>query len=207
MPNPASANPIADRDRLRRELRAKRRRLSPLQRQQAARAATLAFTASRSFRAAKRIALYSTVGSELDTLPLLTASLARGKLVFVPRIKAGRARRMDWVRAHPDSIWQRNRYGIAEPQPRLRGDIERALNLDLVLLPLLGFDARGHRLGSGVGFYDRALAFRLRRQRLWRRPRLIGLAFACQKVSELPAERWDVPLDGVLTEQGLELFR
>lgn len=198
---------VSDRDRLRRELRAKRRKLSPLQRKQAARGAALAFVASRSFRAAKRIALYSTVGSELDTLPLLVASLARGKAVFVPRVKAGRARRMDWVRAYPDSIWRSNRYGIAEPQPRRRDDVEHALNLDLVLLPLLGFDARGHRLGSGTGFYDRALAFRLRRQRLWRRPRLIGLAFACQRVSELPAQRWDVPLDGVLTEQGLELFR
>lgn len=197
----------ADRDRLRRELRARRRKLSPLQRKRAARAAALAFVASRSFRAARRIALYVTAGSELDTVPLLTASLARGKTVFVPRLKTGRAPRMDWVRAHPDSVWRRNRYGIGEPQPRGRGDVERALNLDLVLLPLLGFDARGYRLGSGAGYYDRALAFRLRRQRLWRRPRLIGLAFECQRLESLPAERWDVPLDGVLTEQGLELFR
>ncbi len=202
---PADAH--LDRDRLRRELRAKRRLLNPLQRKRAARAAALALTASRSFRSAKRIALYSTVGSELDTLPLLTASLARGKAVFLPRVKTGRALRMDWVRAHRGSVWRSNRYGIAEPQPLLPGDVERALNLDLVLLPLLGFDARGQRLGSGAGYYDRALAFRLRRQSLWRRPRLIGLAFGCQRVPELPAERWDVPLDGVLTEQGLQLFR
>ena len=195
-----------DRDRLRRELRAKRRKLSPLQRKQAARAAARAFTATRSFRAARRIALYATAGAELDTLPLLAASLARGKAVFVPRVRAGRALRMDWVRARPDSVWRSNRYGIPEPLPRGCGDLERALNLDLVLLPLLGFDARGYRLGSGAGYYDRALAFRLRRQRLWRRPRLIGLAFEVQRVETLPAERWDVPLDGVLTEQGLELF-
>ena len=65
--------------------------------------------------------------------------------------------------------------------------------LDLVLVPLVGFDARGHRLGMGAGLYDRHFAF-LRHRRAWRRPRLLGLAFEAQKVARLAEAAHDVPL-------------
>ena len=74
--------------------------------------------------------------------------------------------------------------------------------LDLVLVPLVGFDARGHRLGMGAGLYDRHFAF-LRQRRAWRRPLLIGLAFEAQKVVRLAEEAHDVQLDGVVTERGV----
>jgi 5-formyltetrahydrofolate cyclo-ligase len=74
--------------------------------------------------------------------------------------------------------------------------------LDLVLVPLVGFDARGNRLGMGGGFYDRHFAF-LRNRRAWRRPLLIGIAFDVQRVPRLSDAAHDVPLWGIVTERGI----
>jgi 5-formyltetrahydrofolate cyclo-ligase len=72
--------------------------------------------------------------------------------------------------------------------------------LDLVLLPLVGFDDAGGRLGMGGGFYDRSLAYLARRQS-WRKPTLLGLAHECQKVERLAQASWDVPLAGTVTDK------
>jgi len=69
-------------------------------------------------------------------------------------------------------------------------------------MPLLAFDDRGTRLGSGAGFYDRCLRH-LHAERHWRRPKLIGLGYEFQRVTCVRAQRWDIPLDGVITEQCL----
>ena len=71
---------------------------------------------------------------------------------------------------------------------------------DVILMPLLGFDSRGTRLGYGGGYYDRTL------ERLGKRPRLVGLAFAAQELDDIPHEAHDVPLDMVITEQGVRQF-
>jgi 5-formyltetrahydrofolate cyclo-ligase len=76
--------------------------------------------------------------------------------------------------------------------------------LDMLIVPLVGFDGRGRRLGMGGGFYDATLAF-LRRRRIWKKPYLIGLAFECQRVTEIPSEPWDIRLNAILTEK--EFFR
>jgi len=69
----------------------------------------------------------------------------------------------------------------------------------------VGVDAAGRRLGMGGGFYDRALAFR-RQRRYWGGPRLVGLAFDCQRAGSVFAEAWDVRLDSLATESGLKHF-
>jgi 5-formyltetrahydrofolate cyclo-ligase len=77
-----------------------------------------------------------------------------------------------------------------------------AWTLDLMLVPLVGFDGACNRIGMGGGFYDRTLAY-LRRRRHWRRPRLIGIAHECQRVDRIDPRPWDIPLDAVVTEQGV----
>lgn len=96
-----------------------------------------------------------------------------------------------------------NRFGIPEPAGTT---VFRARQLDLLLMPLVGFDTAGHRLGMGGGFYDATLAY-MRQRRHWRKPRLIGVAFECQRVTALPHDPWDMPLDAVLTEKRLYRFR
>jgi 5-formyltetrahydrofolate cyclo-ligase len=93
-----------------------------------------------------------------------------------------------------------NRYGIPEPDVP---EADRLLPtaLDVVLVPLLAFDRRGTRLGSGGGFYDRSFAFLRERERP-AHPLLVGVGYAFQEVAQLPAAGWDVALDHVVTEAG-----
>lgn len=96
----------------------------------------------------------------------------------------------------------RNRYGIIEPHAK------RLLNarwLDVLMVPLVGFDSQGHRLGMGGGYYDATLAF-MRHRKIWRHPYLIGLAFECQRIRQIPTESWDIRLNAVLTEKGFTRF-
>jgi 5-formyltetrahydrofolate cyclo-ligase len=96
----------------------------------------------------------------------------------------------------PGAALRSNRYGIPEPDvPASR--LLRPEQLDLVVAPLVAFDARGHRLGMGGGWYDRSFAFRVGRPAP---PRLVGAAFAVQQAPHIVAESWDIPLDAVCTE-------
>ncbi len=85
------------------------------------------------------------------------------------------------------------------------GPDERAAELEpaVMLVPLAAFDRQGNRIGYGAGFYDRAIA-RLREKGL--APRLVGIAFDCQRVDTIPADAHDVPLDAIWTESGLRPF-
>lgn len=71
---------------------------------------------------------------------------------------------------------------------------------DVMLIPLSAYDETGGRIGYGAGFYDRAIAKLLGNDKT---PLLIGVAFACQQVDVVPCEDHDIPLDMILTENGL----
>jgi 5-formyltetrahydrofolate cyclo-ligase len=90
---------------------------------------------------------------------------------------------------------QRNRFNIPEPR---RARPLAAQQMQVILLPLTGFDAQGNRLGMGGGFYDRSLRAPRRRHP----PLLVGVAHTAQQVDELPTEAWDIPLDKVVTDSG-----
>lgn len=100
-------------------------------------------------------------------------------------------------------VLKKNALGIREPTA---GVVLEADQLDMILLPLLAFDLKGHRLGSGGGFYDRTLAFILRSQAKTRVPHLAGVAYAAQAVEALPVDPWDVSLNSVITERGCQFF-
>lgn len=92
-----------------------------------------------------------------------------------------------------------NRFGIPEPDVSASSLLD-ASALAMIVLPLVGFDAHGQRLGMGGGWYDRSLALRLGHHAP---PWLVGAAFAMQQLDVLAAEPWDVPLDAVCTERGM----
>lgn len=149
----------------------------------------------------RHVAAYAALPGEPDLSNALATLDRRGALLYLPRITSFRRRQM--VFASAGGSRRANRYGIAEPVPGSR-EIHASM-LDIVLVPLVGFDARGARLGMGGGYYDRAFAFR-RHRRVLSHPRLIGIAFACQEVDALPATVHDVFLDAVVTEHGLTRF-
>jgi 5-formyltetrahydrofolate cyclo-ligase len=197
------------RQQLRRELRQRRRALSPSQRANAhlqfARLLLHSQWTSHLLQPGRRVAVYFAYGHEADLEHVIALARRRRCVLYLPVITDFRHSRMRFVRYEVDSAMRVNRYGIAEPNAR-HAEIIPARHLDLVLLPLVGFDADGWRLGSGAGFYDRSL-HHLREGRRWRRPKLIGVGYECQRVPRLQPDRWDVPLDGILTEHELQRLR
>lgn len=181
-------------------MRKARARLPGLVRRAAANEAARRFARSLLLRPGARIGAYLPAPEEFDPTPLLRIAERRGAVLFVPRLSAVHPAGMGFARL--SSPLRRNRFGLLEPAAP---PAATASTLDLVLVPLVAFDRRGHRLGMGGGFYDRALSFRHRRRR-WRGPRLVGLAFAMQELPEIEAAPWDVRLDAVLTEHGLLTF-
>jgi 5-formyltetrahydrofolate cyclo-ligase len=147
-------------------------------------------------RPGMRVAVYAPLPSELDTGPLIQLARQRGCHVYLPRITDPRRRRMQFVES--SGPMRRNHLGILEPVQLRRISARR---LDLVFVPLVGFDATGMRLGMGAGYYDRAFAF-LRRRRYWIHPRLIGLAYSFQQVPHIEGAVHDVHLNAVVTERG-----
>ena len=122
----------------------------------------------------------------------------RNFVYCLPVLQPGKTLRFAPWRAG-DPLMQ-NRYGIPEPDLAAESLLDPAA-LDVVLLPLVGFDRRGNRLGSGGGYYDRSFAFLRALPRDAPRPRLIGVAHALQELPDIAAEAWDVPLDLVVTER------
>ena len=187
---------------LRRQLKAARNAHTPTARHQAARASLRLALRDGLLLRAKRIGLYLPHGGEFDSQLLLDHLLGMRRECYLP-VLPPRGRVMRFARVGHNTRMTRNRYGIAEPQD---AKPLRARQLDLLLMPLVGFDHQGYRLGMGGGFYDATLAF-MRHRRSWRKPRLVGIAYECQRVDTLPHDPWDMPLDAVLTERQLYRFR
>lgn len=183
----------AARQGLRTVLRTQRKNITYPLRNRAARAVALRIFHTTAVRRARRVAVYLSMGSELMTAPLIAALRARHIEVFAPALLRDGMR----FRALTGRHLQRHRLGMVQPRT---GQALRASAMDVLLLPLLGFDSRGTRLGQGGGYYDRALAH------CRFRPYRLGLAYAAQQLAELPRAAWDQPLNAVLTERGLRRF-
>lgn len=187
------------RPQLRRMLRKARRALTPSEQRQAALGVYRQLAQHPLFRRAKHISLYLPTDGEIDPRLLLRAAQRRGKATYLPVLSAWPRTKMVFQRVRPGEKLLPNRFGILEP--RVNAHRQRQVwALDLVLLPLVGFDDAGGRLGMGGGFYDRSLAYLARRYR-WRKPTLLGLAHECQKVGRLAQASWDVPLAGTVTDK------
>jgi 5-formyltetrahydrofolate cyclo-ligase len=179
-------------------LRAQRQALAPSARERAAAALATHAVALRVFRVAKHVGFYLAHDSEIDPAPLLARAQARGKHCYLPVLSRINGDRLWFAPLEQDTAFRPNRFGIPEPcvSPR---ELVRAAALDLILMPLVGFDPQGNRLGMGGGFYDRSLDY-LRGRRHWRKPHLVGLAYGFQRVDALPVNDWDVPLTAVVTD-------
>ena len=187
------------RPHLRRMLRKARRELTPSQQRKAAQGLYRQLAQHPLFRRAKHISLYLPTDGEIDPRLLLRAAQRRGKATYLPVLSAWPRTKMVFQRVRPGDKLLPNRFRILEPQVNASRQ-RQVWALDLVLLPLVGFDDAGGRLGMGGGFYDRSLAY-LARRKNWRKPTLLGLAHECQKVERLAQASWDVPLAGTVTDK------
>jgi 5-formyltetrahydrofolate cyclo-ligase len=144
-------------------------------------------------RDGETVMVFTSKEKEVNTRPLIMALFGRGNPVVVPIIvKEDVSLRLSYLRDF--SALVPSTFGVPEPIgseiPALAEDI------DTIILPMLGFDRAGGRIGYGAGYYDRFLS---------KNPglRKVGIAFACQEVGSIPVDENDIRMDAVLTEDGI----
>ncbi len=147
------------------------------------------------YQKAKSLALYHAFGNEVDLSMLYEEALLKGKGVCLPIVNMQK-NLLHFVEVDKSTPLFKNQLGMLEPN--LSDCVQRPLqSLDLLIMPLLGFDEHCNRLGMGGGFYDRTLVDFSPQQR----PRLVGVAHQCQYSPELNLDPWDVSLDCIITEK------
>lgn len=183
---------VDEKARMRLAMKGARRRLRKA-RPDAARHAAASFLTHIDDVASRTVALYVAIGDELDPAPLGEALVERGARLALPRV-VRKGAPLSFLRYAPGDPLEKDRMGAPAPLPDAP-----PVTPDIVLAPLLAFDAQGGRLGYGGGYYDRSLRL-LRREN----PRLlaIGFAYADQEVDRAPTGPLDEPLDAVATERG-----
>lgn len=188
----------SERQELRSHFRAKRRALSLHDQLNNSLHVARNMIRSTLMLSSRRIGCYWANDREIDLSPTMAQLAQCRKLIALPRVAAGG--QMDFAHFIPGAAMVVNRYGIPEPSNGARID---GRSLDVVLAPLVAFDEYGVRLGMGAGYYDRYMGSLPQELR----PRLVGVAHEAQRsVDPLPFDHWDVRLDAVLTERGLQIF-
>lgn len=195
---------MPSRSELRLQLRAQRRGLDPALRAEFNARISQHLTQSRLFLSSARIAMYWAGYGEASTQAAAQRAWALRKRVFLPVLLGPFHNHLRFAPFTRNSVLQNNCFDIPEPRVS-HAQLLPGISMDLVLVPLVGFDNHGMRLGMGGGYYDRSFAARLFR-RYWRKPRLIGVAYELQRVPDLERQPWDITLDGVVTEKQLYLF-
>lgn len=140
------------------------------------------------FLSAQVIMFFASFRSEVETIPMIRRALRMGKRVVLPKVQGNE---LALYEIHDfGSDVELGSWGIPEPKtvmPAVLADI------DLMIIPGAAFDRQGNRLGYGAGFYDKLLpAFE---------KAAVALAFEAQIVSEVPAEKHDVPVRKIITEK------
>lgn len=149
------------------------------------------FLSSLTLPAAALVSTYRARGEELDPTPLDAALQSLGHSLCLP-VVTGKGQPLQFRAYRTGDPLHTGAWNIAEPLPTAP-----VVEPDILLVPLLGFDRQGHRLGYGGGYYDRTIKeLRLRRQIL-----AIGIGYAAQEMPQIPVAASDASLDIVVTEE------
>jgi len=179
---------------LRIRARAQRAAIAPAIKADAANAAAAHFLDGVALSATDIVAGYWPIREELDCKPLLIRLMDGLQPVCLP-VVLGEEQPLDMRLWEQGAPLYPSGFGTLAPS-----EMAPKAMPDVVIVPLLGFDAEGTRLGYGGGYYDRTLAG------MKKRPRLIGFAFAAQELPQIPREPHDLPLDAIVTETGIRHF-
>ncbi|AWH90387.1 5-formyltetrahydrofolate cyclo-ligase [Buchnera aphidicola (Melanaphis sacchari)] len=192
---------LQSRKKIRSDIRILRRSLSFFEKINAANKIVQTSWDFKIFHIAKNIGCFLSFDSEIDTYPLIKKLWLNKKNVFVPVIRSFSKKKIFFVPFTSQSILHPNKYNILEPYFDDK-DIISELYLDIVIVPLVGFDLKGFRLGMGGGFYDNFL-------RNWKLKKIIpiGYAYDFQLIkSYMIEESWDISLPIVLTPKKIYFF-
>lgn len=147
---------------------------------------------------AQHVAGYAAVRGEVSLDQALTTLSSAGCFLYLPRVTGTE---MAFHKLGRQTFLRRSPHRILEP---VFSPWRPARQLDLVLVPLVGFDKHGTRLGYGAGHYDRHFAYK--RELPNASPLLCGIAFECQRIEFLKRQPWDVPLNLIITERGVHRY-
>ena len=147
---------------------------------------------TQAFRNSQNILTYVSLGGEVETEAFIQKSLAAGKNIFAPRVSSKRGEMEIFRVRHPSHDLKKGFKGIPEPRKKLSAQVNPR-DLDLILVPGLGFDRQGRWLGRGGGYFDRFLKQAVKAKK-------IGLAFREQILKKIPEAIHDVSVDQVLTD-------
>ena len=186
---------------LRGMIRRRRQRIGVGAQHRAARTLAKKICALIEYQTASKVALYLASDGEIDCRFIVEDAWRSGKQCFLPVLKSDnpKAHQMDFMSFNPGSVLGFNRYGILEPK---NGSKIAAQALDLVIVPLVGFDKDSHRIGMGGGYYDRAFEFTHKQNvgfHVQQLPILIGVAHRTQEVLNISPRPWDVRLHSVVS--------
>lgn len=172
-------------------LRSRRLALTRYQQQQSAKQLARLFCRSPLYKKSQRIGFYQACNGEINPRYLLQMAHAQGKTCYLPVLRRFPKFELGFVKVSPNSRLHKHRFGMKEPK---NGRMLFIHQLDMVCMPLVGFDENCNRIGLGGGFYDRSLASH-------KNPQLIklGLAHDCQQVDKICRQDWDIAMDAVLT--------
>ena len=173
---------------------AARASLDHAERADAAMAAANHFFASIELQPSDIVAAYWRIRDELDCQPILIRLMDGNQTVVLP-VVLGLEEPLELRVWEQGASLYESGFGTLAPS-----ELAPKAEPDIVIMPLLGFDSQGTRLGYGGGYYDRTLAG------MKKRPKLIGLAFSAQELEHIPREAHDVPLDAIVTEAGVRQF-
>ncbi|MFZ0218919.1 MAG: 5-formyltetrahydrofolate cyclo-ligase [Candidatus Aquirickettsiella sp.] len=148
------------------------------------------------FLQSQTIASYVAIRHEIDPSSLIQKAWQNKQTCYLPILQG---QQLIFCIYQPHTLLKKNQFNIPEPPFSLEACITPK-NIDLVLVPLVGFTEQGQRLGMGAGFYDRSFAFLLNPSKS-ARPFLLGLAYEWQKLDSFTEKNWDVPLNAVITEK------
>jgi 5-formyltetrahydrofolate cyclo-ligase len=188
------------RQSLRKKLKEQRAKLSVHDQTLASKKITEQLSQNILFQQSSTIAGYIATQREINPALLLKKALDKHKGCYLPILQENR---LIFSAYDTNTLFNNNAFNIPEPLFSKESLIEPC-DLDLVLVPLLGFTTEGQRLGMGGGFYDRSFSFLLTKTRP-SKPYLLGLAYEWQKLATFAACSWDVPLNAIITEKKVYL--
>jgi len=149
---------------------------------------------SRFFSSSRYLACYLPMHDEVDTLEIIERAWCANKRIFVPVLRD--KQKMLFREIHAESTLVQDSFGLWEPST---GEFIEPRKLDLVITPTVAFDRQNNRIGMGSGYFDRCFAF-LRHRKHWFHPKLVGVAFECQKIDKIAPNPWDIRLYSVISD-------
>lgn len=140
---------------------------------------------------AQTIGIYVSIQEEVDTLEAIHWCFAHGKTVCVPKIKGST---LEMVAISSVEALKPASFGLLEPD---EGHVIAVSKIDCMVIPMIAYDTKMHRLGYGKGYYDSVLKDAKKK---------VGLAYACQEVDIINVDPWDIDMDCIITEMGVRVL-